>query len=490
MTVMRTHQKFLPVRGPGGLLPHFIAVMDNDADRKGFIAKGCEWVLNARLADARFFFDEDVAEVARVEAARALAPDVPGEARRLSAEDRADPGSRRGDRPRGRPRGSRRSRCGPRRLLSKADLVSHGRQGVHGPAGHRGRDLRAAGAAPGLRLEGHLRPVPPGFGLRRAARARRRERCSRSPTASTRSPGFFRLGLVPTGSKDPYGLRRAAAGHRLDRDRPQLADRLAPGRPQGALPLPGGAQGPGRRGGHRGARPLLRGPAAQPPRAARLQLRRDLGGPQRRSLGLRRRGRPRPRPFRGPPAHGLPLADPGLQADPQHRRRRARPARPARALPRGGGARARRRLPAGQAGDRGLHRGAGATARPWRRSPRSPRRSTASSSTSSSTAPEPKLRTESAGAAGLDSARIHAPGGLFGNRGGENEERVFSFGNGVAEGVGPRQGNARGQGSGPRRDDGPRDPGAAGIHDRDLGLRRLLRAAPRSTASGRRSSRP
>ena len=59
VTAMRTHQKFLPVRGPGGLLPHFLAVMDNDDDRKGFIAKGCEWVLNARLADARFFFDED-----------------------------------------------------------------------------------------------------------------------------------------------------------------------------------------------------------------------------------------------------------------------------------------------------------------------------------------------------------------------------------------------------------------------------------------------
>ncbi len=60
VTAMRTHQKYLPVRGPSGLLPHFIAVMDNTEDRKGFIAKGSEWVLNARLADARFFFEEDV----------------------------------------------------------------------------------------------------------------------------------------------------------------------------------------------------------------------------------------------------------------------------------------------------------------------------------------------------------------------------------------------------------------------------------------------
>jgi len=59
---MRVHQKFLPVRGPDGLLPHFIAVMDNALDRRGFIAKGNEWVLNARLADALFFFQEDSRE--------------------------------------------------------------------------------------------------------------------------------------------------------------------------------------------------------------------------------------------------------------------------------------------------------------------------------------------------------------------------------------------------------------------------------------------
>jgi len=61
-TAMKVHQKFLPVRGPDGLLPHFIAVMDNSDDRRGFIAKGCEWVLNARFADARFFFREDSRE--------------------------------------------------------------------------------------------------------------------------------------------------------------------------------------------------------------------------------------------------------------------------------------------------------------------------------------------------------------------------------------------------------------------------------------------
>src|SRR5262249_54104168 len=58
-TAMRAHQKYFPVRGKTGLIPHFVAVMDNKEDRLGLIAKGNEWVLNARLADARFFYEED-----------------------------------------------------------------------------------------------------------------------------------------------------------------------------------------------------------------------------------------------------------------------------------------------------------------------------------------------------------------------------------------------------------------------------------------------
>ena len=75
---MRTHQKYLPVRGPGGLMPYFVAVMDNAEDRRGLIAKGNEWVLNARLADARFFFEEDRRQQARVAAAGARDARLPG----------------------------------------------------------------------------------------------------------------------------------------------------------------------------------------------------------------------------------------------------------------------------------------------------------------------------------------------------------------------------------------------------------------------------
>jgi len=60
ITVMRDHQKYFAVEDVhGGLLPHFLAVMNTDRDREGHIRAGHERVLRARFADARFFWDVD-----------------------------------------------------------------------------------------------------------------------------------------------------------------------------------------------------------------------------------------------------------------------------------------------------------------------------------------------------------------------------------------------------------------------------------------------
>jgi glycyl-tRNA synthetase beta chain len=60
VTVMRDHQKYFAVEDVhGGLLPHFLAVMNTDRDREGHIRAGHERVLRARFADARFFWDTD-----------------------------------------------------------------------------------------------------------------------------------------------------------------------------------------------------------------------------------------------------------------------------------------------------------------------------------------------------------------------------------------------------------------------------------------------
>jgi glycyl-tRNA synthetase beta chain len=60
VTVMRDHQKYFAVEDANGkLLPHFLAVLNTDSDPQGLIRRGNERVLRARFNDARFFWQTD-----------------------------------------------------------------------------------------------------------------------------------------------------------------------------------------------------------------------------------------------------------------------------------------------------------------------------------------------------------------------------------------------------------------------------------------------
>ena len=60
VTVMRDHQKYFAVEDPNGQLsPNFLAVLNTDGDPKGIIRHGHERVLRARFNDARFFWQTD-----------------------------------------------------------------------------------------------------------------------------------------------------------------------------------------------------------------------------------------------------------------------------------------------------------------------------------------------------------------------------------------------------------------------------------------------
>jgi glycyl-tRNA synthetase beta chain len=60
VTVMRDHQKYFAIEDAGGkLLPHFLAVLNTDGDAQGLIRHGNERVLRARFNDARFFWETD-----------------------------------------------------------------------------------------------------------------------------------------------------------------------------------------------------------------------------------------------------------------------------------------------------------------------------------------------------------------------------------------------------------------------------------------------
>src|SRR6266851_4700035 len=66
VTVMRDHQKYFAIEDANGkLLPHFLAVLNTAGDAEGLIRHGNERVLRARFNDARFFWQTDQKQTLR-----------------------------------------------------------------------------------------------------------------------------------------------------------------------------------------------------------------------------------------------------------------------------------------------------------------------------------------------------------------------------------------------------------------------------------------
>lgn len=59
VATLRHHQKCLVLMQDGKVAPGFLAVCDRDGDEHGWVRQGNEWVAGARLADAEFFFAQD-----------------------------------------------------------------------------------------------------------------------------------------------------------------------------------------------------------------------------------------------------------------------------------------------------------------------------------------------------------------------------------------------------------------------------------------------
>lgn len=75
ITSMKEHQRYFPlIDGRGALLPRFIAVNNTRVKNTDQVVKGHEKVLRARLSDARFFFREDMKEplIKKVEALKGV----------------------------------------------------------------------------------------------------------------------------------------------------------------------------------------------------------------------------------------------------------------------------------------------------------------------------------------------------------------------------------------------------------------------------------
>lgn len=208
---MRTHQKYFAVRDPktGDLAPNFVVVANIDATDGGqAIAAGNRKVLSARLEDGRFFWENDkktgleamapklakidfkkelgtiADKVERVAAlARELAPRVGADA------DLAERAAR----------------------LAKADLTSEmvyefpELQGVMGRyyALEAGEDARVADA-----VRDHYKPQGPSDAVPSELVSIAVALADKLDTLV----GFWAIDEKPTGSKDPFALRRAALG--------------------------------------------------------------------------------------------------------------------------------------------------------------------------------------------------------------------------------------------------------------------------------------
>ena len=213
-TSMRTHQKYFAVRDPqtGFLVPHFITVSNIEAaDGGAAIAAGNAKVLSARLSDARFFWDEDLKTrladrlealkgvtfhaklgtmYERVERITALAAELAPYVRD-DAETKAN------------------AILAAR--LCKSDLVTGmvgefpELQGVMGGyyAEKEGLDVEVADA-----IRSHYRPQGPNDAVPVQSTGATVALADKLDTLVS----FFAIDEKPTGSRDPFALRRAALG--------------------------------------------------------------------------------------------------------------------------------------------------------------------------------------------------------------------------------------------------------------------------------------
>lgn len=209
-TSMRTHQKYFAVtESDGRLAPRFVTLANTDPTDPAGVIAGNERVLRARLSDARFFWDQDRKQplrthlgalraitfharlgtvfdkVTRLESLSGHLADLVPEAEEKLARHAA--------------------------ILSKTDLVT----GMVGEfpelQGIMGRYYAlAAGETEPVAdaLADHYRPQGP------------TDRCPNRPVSIVLAladkidtlVGFFAIDEKPTGSRDPYALRRAALG--------------------------------------------------------------------------------------------------------------------------------------------------------------------------------------------------------------------------------------------------------------------------------------
>ena len=222
VTVMRDHQKYFAIEDANGkLAPNFLAVLNTDSDPQGLIRHGNERVLRARFNDARFFWETDQKKslLDRLELLRNVTfqkdlgsyYDKTKRVQRLCSwlseilkqHDVAV-----------RPGVIHKATC-----LSKTDLTAElvkeftELQGIVGGLYARVQQLdptlpEATRFAIADAVYDHYKPESTDDDIPRSTEGAILSIGDKADTIA----GMFALGLVPSGSKDPFALRRQANG--------------------------------------------------------------------------------------------------------------------------------------------------------------------------------------------------------------------------------------------------------------------------------------
>lgn len=212
ITSMREHQRYFPVLGTQGeLLPFFVTVRNGGGASLDVIARGNEKVLRARLSDAKFFYDEDQ-KLAIKDALSKLESIVFHEelgtvgdkvrrirrnADKLTTQLGVDTGTAEAV-----------SRTAE---ICKFDLVTQMVYEFPELQGVMGEDYARKAGEPEAVAKGifeHYQPRYAGDGVPASVPGYIVSIADKMDTIT----GCFSIGIIPTGSQDPYGLRRQAAG--------------------------------------------------------------------------------------------------------------------------------------------------------------------------------------------------------------------------------------------------------------------------------------
>jgi glycyl-tRNA synthetase beta chain len=226
VTAMQSHQRYFPVRdAEGGLLPAFLYVSNGDPAAAPLVTRGNERVLDGRLDDAEFAYDRDLAEglpamadrlgavvfheklgsladkanrLGGLVAGLAAGPGAAGASAGASAGDNGSSGSL-----------ADTLRAAAR--LAKADLVSQvviEFPVLQGIMGGLYAEAGGLGDAVARAVGEHYRPLSATAPLPGAVAGALLAVADKVDNIA----GAWVAGAKPSGSRDPYGLRRAAMG--------------------------------------------------------------------------------------------------------------------------------------------------------------------------------------------------------------------------------------------------------------------------------------